>query len=213
MTEEHVIFTADGLELEGILSIPDVEPPFPAVAVCHPHPQYGGDMNNNVVQAICHALTTVSVSSLRFNFRGVGRSQGSYSKGIGEQEDVKAALAYLSKQSNIDPERIGLAGYSFGTMVVLPVALSNDQVRAVALISPVISPDYWQQLNGYERPKLILSGSCDFLVSSRDMQQRMGKFTDPDLCEVIPGADHFWWGYEGEISGKISTFFSNIFEV
>jgi len=212
MIEEHVTFSGIGLELEGMLLQPQGEPPFPAVVVCHPHPQYGGDMNNNVVLAICHALEAVSIVSLRFNFRGVGRSGGSYSKGIGEQEDAKAALSFMSKLTNVDPERIGLAGYSFGTVVALPVALDSQQVRAIALISPVISQESWQQLDSYENPKLILSGSNDFLVSSRDVQQRVGQGMQPNRCEVVPGADHFWLGYEGVISEKVSTFFPSAFK-
>lgn len=211
MTEEYVNFDVDAIGLEGILHLPQGEPPFPAVIVCHPHPKYGGDMHNNVVMTVCHTLTSISVAALRFNFRGVGRSQGSYSQGIGEQEDVKGAIAFLDGISNINPQQISLAGYSFGTMVVLPVAITSRQIQAVALISPVISPDYWQQLSSYVKPKLILSGSNDFMVSSRDMKQMVEQSASPDLCEVIPGADHFWWGYEEEISRKVSTFYSRVF--
>ncbi|HJX69980.1 MAG TPA: hypothetical protein VJ441_02685, partial [Dehalococcoidia bacterium] len=103
--------------------MPQGEPPFPAVAVCHPHPLYGGDMHNNIVLAICSALAEASIAAFRFNFRGVGRSQGAFAEGVGAQEDVKAALAFLTPSSKVDSQRVGLAGYSFGTRVALPVAL------------------------------------------------------------------------------------------
>ncbi len=92
MSQTRVRFSTSGVVLEGILEKPKGEAPFPAVAVCHPHPLYGGDMYNNVVSVICQALARESIATLRFNFRGVGQSEGNHEEGIGEQEDVRAAM-------------------------------------------------------------------------------------------------------------------------
>ena len=87
MTETRVTFPCGDLTLEGVTSVPEGEGPFPAVAVCHPHPLQGGMMDNNVVFAVCRSLMRASIASLRFNFRGVGRSEGRHDEGAGEQDD------------------------------------------------------------------------------------------------------------------------------
>src|SRR5688572_2580189 len=84
--------SAESLVLQGILARPEGFGPFPGVVICHPHPLYGGDMENNVVQVITRALVKQGIAALRFNFRGVGLSGGRHGEGIGEQEDVRAAL-------------------------------------------------------------------------------------------------------------------------
>ena len=88
MIENRVKFPCSDLILEGMTVVPESKGPFPGVVVCHPHSLYGGEMNNNVVVPICQALAQASIASLRFNFRGVGASQGKFAEGIGEREDV-----------------------------------------------------------------------------------------------------------------------------
>jgi len=209
MTEEHIMFPGADLKLEGILHLPQGKPPFPAVVVCHPHPLYGGSMYNNVVLAICDALAEATIVAFRFNFRGVGKSKGNYSEGIGEQEDVKSALAFLTGMSKVNSNEIGLAGYSFGTKVALPVAIHGKEVRAIALVSPFLSTSDWGQLKTYVRPKLFLCGSEDHFISPREVQQMTSELPDPYQYEVIHGADHFWSGYEEQVAEKVSTFFTD----
>ena len=127
MPEEAIQFPSGELQLEGVLHLPLGEGPFPGVVVCHPHSLYGGSMSNNVVLALCRALTENSIVALRFNFRGVGRSTGSFADGLGEQEDVEAAITYVSTLAQVSSDQIGLAGYSFGAAVSLPVALREDR--------------------------------------------------------------------------------------
>jgi alpha/beta superfamily hydrolase len=139
VSQDHVRFSASGVVLEGIFERPKGEAPFPAVAVCHPHPLYGGDMHNNVVSVICQALAQESIATLRFNFRGVGRSEGSHEEGIGEQDDVSAALDFLESREGIDRGRIGLAGYSFGTKVAMPVALPRVSPSCLSVAAKTAS--------------------------------------------------------------------------
>ena len=122
MNSVHVDFPCGDITLEGEWHLPQGKGPFPAVVVCHPHSLYGGNMSNNVVVAICQSLLQNSVAAFRFNFRGVGKSDGTFGGGTAEQQDVSAALDFASSTPNIDPVRIGLAGYSFGGSVALPVA-------------------------------------------------------------------------------------------
>ncbi len=213
ITQDCVRFSGVGLEFEGILHLPEGEAPLPAVVVCHPHPLYGGDMHNNVVLAISDALAEASIAVLRFNFRGVGRSEGEYDEGNGEQEDVVAALAFLESLNKVDQSRIGLAGYSFGTKVALPVALRQQKVRALALVSPFLVDAEWEQLKSYAVPKLFLCGSDDGFVSSHKVERLTAGLPGLSQFEVIAGADHFWGGYEAEVGRKVTAFFEAVFHV
>jgi alpha/beta superfamily hydrolase len=209
--QDHVRFSASGIVLEGIFERPKGETPFPAVAVCHPHPLYGGDMYNNVVSVICQALAQESIATLRFNFRGVGRSEGSHEEGVGEQDDVRAALDFLEARDDVDKRRMGLAGYSFGTRVVMPVALREQKVRAVALVSPFLDNADWERLKTYAVPKLFICGGEDIFISPHKVKRLAGEAAPPSECEVIFGADHFWCGFEGKIARKVSAFFKAAF--
>lgn len=202
--EERIRFSGSGLELEGVLHLPPGEEACPGVVVCHPHPLYGGDMWSSVVMVICQALAGASIVGFRFNFRGVGQSQGSFCDGIGEREDVTAALKMLSLSGRVDPGRIGLAGYSFGAVVAAAVAFEEQRVRALALVSPPLSVPGWEQLVSYARPKLVLSGSEDNFVST-DWLQRLSLMGQG---EVVLGADHFWGGYEDSLAARVASFFA-----
>ena len=207
MKRVPVTFPCGDISLEGIWHLPEASSLLPAVIVCHPHPLYGGNMSNNVVFAICQVLAERSIAALRFNFRGVGKSEGTFGEGIAEQEDVKAALALVSTTADIDPKRIGLAGYSFGAGVALPVALQDERVNLLALVSPAISDSGWEQLKGYNKPKLLISGNHDFVIPLSQFEQHTKEIPEPKQCHIIYGADHFWQGYEEEVAQKVARFF------
>jgi len=211
--QKRLRFVAGDLWLEGVIHWPAGAAPHPAVAVCHPHPLYGGDMESSVVVSICEDLVKSSIIALRFNFRGVGRSEGDFAEGIGEQDDVTAALDYLRSLNGVDPSRIGLSGYSFGTRVALPVALRNGGVKAVALVSPFATDEDWDSARDSSIPRLFLCGSDDQHISSHRVQRLAGDLHRPSRCETISGADHFWWGYEGQVARKVAMFFSAVFQV
>ena len=164
-------------------------------------------MSNNIVLAICQALARQSIAALRFNFRGVGKSGGIFGDGIAEQEDVKAALAFISSTPDIDPKRIGLAGYSFGASVVLPVVLQDGRVSLMVLVSPALSDSGWEQLKACSKSKLLIAGDNDFVIPLQRFRQYVEDTSGPEQCQVIPEADHFWWGYEEEVAQKVTEFF------
>jgi len=207
MKETRVTISCSDLSLEGRLSIPESEGPVPGVVVCHPHPLMGGMMENNVVIAICEALSEVSVATLRFNFRGVGRSQGTHDNGVGEQNDIAAALAFLSFQEEVDTDRIGLCGYSFGAGVALHFATNNDQIKVLALVSPLLSNP--SPIQCYVKPKLLLWGDRDIALPIADFDLFTNQLPDPKEYEVFSGADHFWWGFETRMSSRAVDFFKN----
>jgi len=165
-------------------------------------------MANNVIFAICQALPQQSIAAFRFNFRGVGKSGGVFGGGITEQEDVKAALTFVSSTPDIDPKRIGLVGYSFGASVALPVALQDERVNLLALVSPALSDHGWEQLKRYTKPKFLIIGDTDSSIPLERLQQCIKDIPNPKQYQVILGADHFWWGYEEEVAQKVTQFFA-----
>ena len=210
MKETRVKFSSMDLTLEGITTVPDGNGPFPGVVVCHPHPLYGGEMDNNVVLPVCQALGQLSIVTLRFNFRGVGRSEGKFANGVGERDDVAAAISYLSSLETVEKERIGLCGYSFGGAVSLEVAPKDERVKALALISPDIST--YAPMKQYTKPKLVICGGADQFVSIIALQRLAEEMPPPNDFELVAGADHFWNGFENRAAARVATFFANAFK-
>lgn len=202
--EEYVTFAAGNLRLEGIIFLPPARP-CPGVVVCHPHPLYGGNMENNVVRAVAGELASRGLAVLRFNFRGVGASQGVYAGGTGEQEDASAALKYLAARDEVAGSRLGLCGYSFGGLVAFSVGPREEQVAAIAGISPLL-PDH--ALSGCTKPKLFIFGQEDQVIPVTEAVARAQAAPAPREVMVIPGADHFWWGREGEVAVRVGEFFA-----
>ena len=202
-----VAFTSEGLALEGILHQPVSAPvpaPFPAAVVCHPHPLYGGDLNNYVVVAVCQALAEAGIASLRFNFRGVGRSEGEYGDGLGERADAAAALVYLRQLETVDPDKVGIVGYSFGAAVAL--AAADERVTTVAAISPPSLGQSVPDLDIY-CPTLLISGEQDEFAPPASLSALATMIGPHCQMSVVRGADHFWWGYEKELAQAVAQFF------
>ena len=210
MKETRVSFPSGGFFLEGILAIPEGAGPFPAVIVCHPHPLYGGSMDNNVVYSLSETLTQASLASFKFNFRGVGGSQGEFGQGIGEREDVKAAISFISKVEEVDSKKIGLAGYSAGAGFALPVGFKDARIKALAAISPPFAMFDFDFLKGCHKPKLLISGSKDDLIPTDQFLEFCQNLPELKECESIQGADHFWWGYESSLAAKVTAFFARV---
>ena len=210
MKETRVRFSSGGLVLEGILTIPEATEHLPAVIVCHPHPLYGGSLDNNVVSGVCGAVTQVGLISFRFNFRGVGSSQGEFGEGIGEQEDVEAAISFISTVEQVDSGRIGLAGYSAGAGFALPVGCKDARTKALAAVSPPLSMFDFGFLKSCPKPKLLISGSRDDLILAEQFLEFCRGLPEPKECESIERADHFWWGYETDLADKVTAFFTKV---
>ncbi len=205
-----ITFQCGELKLEGLYFSLERQGPLPAVVVCHPHPLYGGSMHNNVTCAIADALVAVSMDALLFNFRGVGSSQGGYGGGVEEQKDIAAALEWLQGREGVDGGRLGLAGYSFGAGVALPVGCANERVKGIALISPYFENSPLDMLRGCRKPKLIMGGSNDDRVLPADVETYGEEAAEPKECEIIDGPDHFWGGYEGQMAESVAGFFKDI---
>ena len=208
MKEERVKFPSGDITLEGIVGVPEGDGPFPAVIVCHPHPLYGGDMYNNVVSTVCAALVQASLVAFRFNFRGVGGSGGRYGDGVGEQEDVRSAIAYVETLGYADSGRIGLAGYSAGAGFGIPVACNDERVKTICAISPPLSMFDFGCLNDCMKPKLLLCGGRDDFTPAELFFEFCQGLPEPKECGTIEGADHFWWGHESALADRVAAFFA-----
>lgn len=211
MSETPVSIPCGRISLEGSLGLPDrASGAVPGVVVCHPHPLYGGDMNNNVVVALCGALLDRGIATLRFNFRGTGGSGGAFDGGIGEREDARAALSALGEAEGVDPARLGLAGYSFGAGVAASVAAGDDRVRALAAISVPPSHVAASSLALCKAPKLFVTGDSDPYVAVPALRALVGRLSPAQLL-VVPGADHFWQGADLEMARDVAIFFDKAF--
>ncbi len=209
MKIQRVEFPCGQINLEGMISLPEGIGPFPLVVVCHPHPLYGGNMFNNVVHAVCESLGRRGMGWLKFNFRGVGKSEGRYSDGPGDEEDARAAVSFGQRQERIDPEKIGICGYSFGSKIAFAVAVADPRIKAVAGISPFIQPD--DILNRYLKPKFFVTGALDSFVDAAGLGEQVSNLPDPKELVIYPGVDHFWMESEESMAEKVGDFFQKIF--
>ncbi len=211
MAEKSIDFPSGSLTLEGVWHLPEETGPLPAVIVCHPHPLYGGDMDNGIVVGVCRQLARRGINALRFNFRGVGRSQGSYGEALGEQEDLLAAVAYARSVDFVDKARIGVCGYSFGAGVILAAAPRLKDVQALAVISPPLSPGNQFDPGRFAGAKFFIGGSEDAMFPSAELRRFAGKLPPPREYEIVEGADHFWGGSERQLVQKVADFFQRTF--
>jgi alpha/beta superfamily hydrolase len=210
MKIQRIEFPCGNITLEGMVSVPEGPGPFGLVVVCHPHPLYGGNMFNNVVHAVCENLGEKGLAWLKFNLRGVGKSGGRYSDGIGEQDDAQAAISIGEKQERIDPGKIGVCGYSFGSTVAFAVAAKDPRVKAVAGISPFIQPP--DLLDRCFRPKLFVTGARDGFVDPKSLEEQVKRLPDPKELVLFPDADHFWSEEEAAMAEKVSRFLGKSLE-
>jgi alpha/beta superfamily hydrolase len=186
---QKIFFQSDDFQIEGLL---DERTSDKGVVVSHPHPLYGGDMFAAGVESIVHAYWKKGFTTLRFNFRGVGNSQGRHDNGIGEQQDVLAALSCL-REAGI--KTIDLAGYSFGAWVNAHAIQQDVSVARMVMVSPPVGFMDFQNVRGIDCLKLVVTGSRD-PIAPRELIQEMLSDWNPDaLFEIIQGADHFYGGY------------------
>ncbi len=191
--------------LEGILKPVSEGVPLRYVGlVCHPHPLYGGSMHNKVVFKVAQTFQAINIPALRFNFRGVGRSTGSYDEGRGEMDDVRYALEFLSRRYPGVPAII--SGFSFGAYVGLRVAAADD--RAQVLIGLGVPARMFGEdtLQDCHKPKLFVHGTEDEQAPYDFTQQWFEQVPAPKNLMAIQGADHFFQGRLDEVQSIIVEF-------
>ncbi len=178
-----------------------------AALVCHPHPLFGGTLHNKVVFHAMKALNNFGFPVLRFNFRGTGLSAGEHAHGVGEVEDVRAALNWLDSEFTLP---IIFAGFSFGAAVGLRAAYSDERVRAmIALGLPAVAVENrvydFEFLRSSTKPKLFVSGSRDQFGPAGKLEALVATFADPKKLVRIEAGDHFFEGRLREMREAIET--------
>ena len=211
MKEEKVFIPSKGGQLEGLMSIQEAFSMKGGIILCHPHPQYGGDMHNLVISTAMDAANQEGFSTLRFNFRGVGRSGGSYSEGVGEREDVRAAIDYLYSALGQADSPVTLLGYSFGAWVALPVGIQDNRVKGMVAIAPPLELYDFGFLEGNKKRKLFMAGDQDFFCPMPKLKTWFERLEEPKSLAMIQGADHFFFAHHRLLIEPLRTFLSSEF--
>jgi len=189
--------------LEAILMLPE-GPPVAAGVVCHANPLQGGVMHFKVVFRAAKALQQHGLAALRFNFRGVGRSEGTHDHGRGEQDDVRAALAEMRRRLPGLP--LVLGGFSFGASMALRVGCTEQGVRALfALGLPVMMMTDLSFLQACPSPRLFVQGEGDPFGGGDFLRELVARLPEPRSLVIFPGADHFFGGHLDEMQEAVGT--------
>ena len=199
--------TGQAGRLEAILDEPSqpeqARAPKAAAVFAHPHPQYGGTMHTKAVYQGAKGLTRAGCAVLRFNFRGVGRSAGTFGGGRGEVEDFRAALDYMA--GRYPGVRLWAAGFSFGAWVALETGAADNRVTTLIGISPPVVTSVsgmhyeFHQTAATTKPKFFVQGEADEVCPLEGMWAFYGGLEEPKELVVIDGADHLFEGKTREV--------------
>jgi hypothetical protein len=177
-------------ELEALLQVREPDDGGLTALVCHPHPLYGGTMHNKVVHRVAAAMEARGAAVLRFNFRGVGRSEGRSRAGEEELEDAKAALAHLRER--YPGARQWLAGFSFGAWVAAMLAGGEAGIEQLVLVAPPVVRSNFEILRSLAVPKLIIQGTRDEVCPLAELEGHYAAWLEPKRLIKVEGATHFF---------------------
>ncbi len=197
------LLTGPAGKLECLVDVPEPGTEKPATAVlCHPHPQHGGTMRNKVVTIIDRALRELGLATVRFNFRGVGDSEGEYDNGQGELEDLLAVVDWVQKtRASTD---LWLGGFSFGAYISLKAA-RDLPVRQLITIAPPVERYGFEALLPPNCPWLVVQGDEDDVVSSEAVEKWAQNLDQPPDLVIMEGAGHFFHRRLMDLRGLIKN--------
>ncbi len=184
--------------------VPPGEPHAAVAVVCHPHPLHGGTMQNKVVHTCARAMQEVGAATVRFNFRGVGRSAGRYDAGAGELEDALAVVDWARERLQCDA--LWLAGFSFGAAVALQAAVRGARPQRLVTIAPPVGRIITERV---ERPGcawLIVQGDRDELVDVEDVRRWASGYDPAPELLIVADAEHFFHGKLLELRAGLVRF-------
>lgn len=181
------------------------------VIVCHPHPLHGGTMDNKVVTMTTKAYEDMGMNGVRFNYRGVGKSEGEYGDNSGEVSDAIAIVQWLLK--NREVEELYFAGFSFGAYIAAQAAaytqaLASVKVQHVLLIAPSVLNSPFEQVTPFGIDTTIIMGDADEIVPYHDVANWAQSLYPPVEMITLEGAGHFFHGRLTELKGRIKGLFS-----
>jgi uncharacterized protein len=194
---EKVTFLSEEYEIDGLFIRKMGDK---GAVITHPHPLYGGDMDSMVVETIAHAYNLKGYSTLKFNFRGVGNSQGRYDNGIGEQKDVLSALACIA---DMGINTIDLVGYSFGAWVNAHAIQEGTTLTRMVMVSPPVGFMAFKPTVTLDCLSLVITGSEDDIAPAETIQRELPNWNPDAYFDLIDGADHFYGGYLKELESAV----------
>ncbi len=181
----------------------------PAAIILHPHPLHGGTMNNKVAYNLYHAFARNGFSVVRFNFRGVGRSQGKYDDGIGELSDAASVLDWLQIQ-NPNASSYWMGGFSFGSWIGMQLLMRRPEIDGFIAVSPPVGNFDFNFLSPCPAHGLILQGDQDSVVSVDNvsrLSEKLGKQRNAGIdYRIILGADHFYRSHMDDLNSHIEDY-------
>ena len=206
VTKKLETLSTETSELESLLETPNQVKRPPCVILCHPHPRYGGNMFDTVLNQISSHLLNSGIATLRFNQRGVGMSSGEPGDGPNELLDTKAVINLTSSNPKIDGSRLGIIGYSFGAWMALESALRTNLVKS--LVSIACPQNKFAQYGTVQitQPKLLILGDRDHDFTLGQFKFLANRMSEPKRTEVVTGADHFFRDHS-DLVGELSSEF------
>jgi uncharacterized protein len=185
------------------------QPNAPVALLLHPHPQHGGTMNNKVIYTLYHAFVRQGFSALRFNFRGVGRSQGSFARGEGELSDAASALDWLQSY-NPNAAACWIAGFSFGAWIGMQLLMRRPEIDGFISVAPPANLYDFGFLAPCPSSGLIIHGDKDHLVPLESVQKLINKLMHQrDITidfRLVKGADHFFQNRLEELDEEVEDY-------
>ena len=202
MNDEYINFYSHNLKLEGYICL---LPKRPVMVICHPHPQYGGTMENSVVLALRNAAWNLGIGTLRFNFRGTGNSEGEHTDGIHEIDDAISAVGYVRAQG-VDIEHIYIGGYSFGAGIALKTACIDERIKKVIAVASPSHYDY-EYLKSCKTPKLFILAEHDDVAHPKKISTILEQVPQKEI-KIVNGTDHFFGGRLDQVEKYTKEFLS-----
>jgi alpha/beta superfamily hydrolase len=178
--------------LEAVLEEPEDQAPQEAALICHPHPQFGGTMHNKVVYRMARGMRRAGAVALRFNYRGVNLSEGSYDNGLGELEDARAALEFVMARYPDLP--FSLAGFSFGSRIILRLGCEIPGARRLMAVGFPAGDAVSRTLGGCEIPRVFIQSTNDQFGPRDAMESYFGALEGPKELIWVEARDHFFAG-------------------
>jgi hypothetical protein len=204
----EVIFNGPAGRLEGRYHH-NKNPNSPVAIILHPHPQFGGTMNNPIVHQLYYAFAKRDFSVLRFNFRGVGRSQGYFDNGAGELSDAAAALDWL-QNINRDASTCWISGFSFGSWIAMQLLMRRPEIDGFVSVAPPANLYDFSFLAPCPSSGLMVNGDADAVVPSDEVAKLVERLkTQRGIVinhEVIPGANHFFENRAEELLEAVNRY-------
>jgi len=198
---KHLAIPGPAGIIEGVFQT-RVKAPHPVSAlVCHPHPLHGGTLHNKVVHRVANVFEDEGAAVLRFNFRGVGKSDGRHDHGRGELEDAHAAFTFLKVRC--PTARRWLAGFSFGSWIAARLAAVETELDLLMLVAPPVSTSSFEGLRSSPVPKLIVQGTLDEISPLPAIRDEFPTWMEPKLMVEVPGATHFFHKQLGELADAV----------